>query len=272
MPVPVRKFSGHKGIVVQDTGTTPGVLDAGDLALSGGRQLAWDDPAYVAARDDYARQEARLADATRQVNAFAKALDPRTRGNAAKPERRQIDAIVTTVAGTQSGDASPALRSEAGVLAATAKGLILRDYISRIHFNEMKKVGKEAFDALKRAIADDPTNDEAWFSYGQSVLGVRHGAARGMAESTLGITVKQALPEVIEGLTKFKSSVREMLMLELILEATACEGPLTASQRTLLAEVRSLLPGLKQADPVRTAETVEKLSEHRKKVEEDARS
>ncbi|MEK7703792.1 MAG: hypothetical protein AAB426_02440, partial [Myxococcota bacterium] len=236
-------FALHSGYrLLQDRGTV-GVLDADDLvATPEGREVAWDDDAFVTARRAYVREKIvqpaqRLAAALAPTLRLGCAADPVYRTER-KPQAEQRAAAVRRVA--ESDDLPNALRAEA--LHAMAS---LQSYVASTDWDA--KLILKAVESIHRSVALDPSSASAWTDYGATgLLVARRGVfARWYVRSNTGIDADEVIKRSIDKLKDFPQDPRAQVILQQLIEQTGRHEDLL---RTVCARLETM-----RQDPAKAA-------------------
>lgn len=257
--VEVERFNGHEDYVVVDAGDVPGELDAGDEIRKQDQRVPQDDPGFVSALQAFERARTSVGRARRQLTSFELGLHPDTRvlpsrqrddppgeppRAPSESELREVISAMRSLASDAAAGTSPRLRAEAHLLVAWAESLITRDFAS--FFWTKIAAGTRAFQALREATQTDSSSAEAWCLYGVAVMSLGLSSGRGAAESAAGITVRDELARIIEGLAAHPGDVEATSVLEAALRLARREG---IPMPELEERVRAALPGLREASP-----------------------
>ncbi|HSI06667.1 MAG: hypothetical protein ACAI38_16265 [Myxococcota bacterium] len=273
-PIDPKIFSGTNGLKVERDAGTVGELDPADVVTtSTGETLAWDDPAYVAAREAFVRHAALLSSGNKSFDGLVCGLEPprtdaRKRRCAAAPAIRASvqtvnDVAAATRAALKAGLSGPQ-RGSAHRLLAWGEGITLQHY-TLLPWNRLEP-GRNALQHLRTAMRDDPNDPTAFSNYAMALLGIRASTLRGLAETNLPVQTTPELQRLARRLARFDDDLKAQTLLLMTLDDLRREHALPPELASLGNGLRERVQRLRTRNPVEAEDVDDTLQEMRDRM------
>ena len=273
-PIDPKIFSGTNGLKVERDAGTVGVLDPADIVSGpGGDTLAWDDPAYVAAREAFSRNASLLSSGNNSLDGLLCGLEPprtdvRRRRCAAVPTIRAsvqtVNEVVTAARAALHGRMSAAQRGSAHRLLAWGEGITLQHY-TLLPWNRLEP-GRRALAHMQSAMREDPNDPAAVSTYTMALLGIRSSTFRSIAETNLPVQTTPELQRVVRRLARFNDDLKAQTLLMMTIEDLRREDALPAEVASLATGLRERIDRLRAKNPAEAEEVDDALLEMRDRV------
>ena len=271
-PIDPKIFSGTHGLKVERHAGP--VLDPADLVTTpSGEPLAWDDPAYVAAREAFVRNAALLSSGNKSFDGLVCGLEPprtdaRRRRCAALPAIRASVQTVNEVAKAArealTSRASASQRGSAHRLLAWSEGITLHHY-TVLPWNRLEP-GRRALQHLQAAMREDPSDPRAFSTYTMALLGIRSSTFRSLAESNLPVETTPELQRTARRLARFPDDLKAQTLLAIAIDDLRREDALPADCASLGNGLRERIDRLRAKNPAEAEEVDDALLEMRERV------
>jgi hypothetical protein len=273
-PIDPKIFSGTNGFKVERDLGTVRVLDAADVVTAAdGSAVAWDDPAYVAAREAFSRNAEVLSSGDRSLDGLLCGLEPprtdvRKRRCAAAPTIRAsiqtVNEVVTVARAALNARTSAAQRGSAYRLLAWSEGITLQHY-TMLPWNRLEP-GRKALAHLRSAMGEDPNDPAAFSTYTMALLGIRSSTFRGLAEANLPVQTTPELQRIARRLARFHDDLKAQTLLMMSIEDLRREDALPAEVASLATGLRERIDRLRAKNPREAEEVDDALIEMRDRV------